>query len=489
MSVRVRFAPSPTGYLHVGGLRTALYNYLFCRNQGGKFILRIEDTDRTRFVENATEGLIEILNWAGIKFDEGPGVGGDYGPYVQSERLEIYKKYANILIQKGNAYYAFDSPEEIEQMRKTQQEKGLNSKYDRETMKNQFTLSENEVNYRIKSGEPYVVRLLVPENYKVHFTDIIRGEVVVDSIEIDDQVLQKSDGYPTYHLANVVDDYLMKITHVIRGEEWLPSTPKHILLYEAFGWDKPQFAHLPLLLNKDKSKLSKRQGDVAVEDYRKKGYFKEAIINFVALLGWNPSGDREIYELQELIDNFKLEKVNKGGAVFDIEKLNWMNFQYLMKKDTKELALELQSIIKDKGYSDFEIEYLEKVIRLHRERVTFLHQITDFCPYMFQKPEKFDREYFEKHWKDYSLEVLKELKIKYSELENFDHDNLHKVTNYAATSRGLKLKDIIHTIRLVITGRSAGAGMFETMELLGKNECLSRIQNFIENYEKNELVF
>lgn len=489
MSVRVRFAPSPTGYLHIGGLRTALYNYLFAKNQGGKFILRIEDTDRSRFVENAMEGLIEILNWAGILFDEGPGVGGDYGPYIQSERLEIYKKHANLLLEKGNAYYAFDTSEELEAMRKKLQEKGLNPKYDRKTMKNQFTLSETEVNQRLNSDEPYVVRLLVPDNYKVHFNDIIRGDITVDSSEIDDQVLLKSDGYPTYHLANVVDDYFMRITHVIRGEEWLPSTPKHILLYEAFGWDLPKFAHLPLLLNKDRSKLSKRQGDVAVEDYRQKGYFKEAIINFVALLGWNPTGDREIYDFQELIDSFKLEKVNKGGAVFDIEKLNWMNFQYLMKKDTKELAIQFKTILIDKGYPEFSNDYLEKVIKVHRERVTFLHQILDFCPYMFQKPEKFDKEYFEKYWKDYSLDILKELLIKYSKIDNFVHDDLHKATLETASERGLKLKDIIHPLRLVITGRSAGAGMFETMEILGKNECLSRIQYFIDNYEKNTLVF
>lgn len=489
MSVRVRFAPSPTGYLHVGGLRTALYNYLFSRNKGGKFILRIEDTDRSRFVENATEGLIDILHWAGINFDEGPGVGGEFGPYIQSERLDIYQKYAKILIDSGHAYYAFDTSEEIEQMRKKLQEKGLNPKYDRLSMNNQFTIPDYEVKNKINSGEPYVVRLLVPENYKVHFYDIIRGDVTVDSSEIDDQVLLKSDGYPTYHLANVVDDHLMRITHVIRGEEWLPSTPKHILLYEAFSWDKPFFAHLPLLLNKDKSKLSKRQGDVAVEDYRKKGYFKEAIINFVALLGWNPTGDREIYDIQELIDNFKLEKVNKGGAVFDIEKLNWMNFQYLIKKDTKELAAELKIILKNNGFNDFDNQYLEKVIRLHRERVTFLHQITDFCPYMFQKPVKYDKEYFEKHWKEYSLEILNECMEKYSGLDNFTHDDLLKVTTDTATSRGLKLKDIIHTIRLVITGRSAGAGMFETMELLGKNECITRIKKFIDDYEKNTLVF
>lgn len=489
MDVRVRFAPSPTGYLHIGGLRTALYNYIFCRKHKGKFILRIEDTDRSRYVENATEGLIEILKWAGIDFDEGPDVGGDYGPYIQSERLEIYKHYAKVLIENNKAYYAFDTPEEIEAMRERLQKQGLNPKYSRQSMKNQFTMRDSEADNRIASGKPFVVRLLVPENYKVQFNDIIRGEVIVDSSEIDDQVLLKSDGYPTYHLANVVDDYLMRITHVIRGEEWLPSTPKHILLYEAFGWDTPQFAHLPLLLNKDKSKLSKRQGDVAVEDYRRKGYFKEAIINFVALLGWNPSGDREIYKLEELIDNFKLEKVNKGGAVFDIAKLDWMNFQYLMSKNPKELAVEFRPILESRNMADYDIDYLEKVISLHRERVTFLHQILDFCPYMFQKPEKFDKEYFDKHWKDSTIDILRELLKKYSVLENFNHDGIHKLTVETATEKGLKLKDVIHPLRLVITGRSAGAGMFETMELLGRKECLTRIEAFINDYDKNKINF
>ncbi|MDP2362907.1 MAG: glutamate--tRNA ligase, partial [Ignavibacteria bacterium] len=331
MSVRVRFAPSPTGFLHVGGLRTALYNFLFARRHGGKCILRIEDTDRTRLVENVADKLIESLKWAGVEFDEGPIQGGDCGPYTQSERLGLYKKYADILLATDSAYYAFDSSEEIAAMRERQQAEKLDLKYDRINMKNQLTIGEEKTKELIESRANYVVRLKVPENFDVQFKDIIRGEVTVNSKEIDDQVLMKSDGFPTYHLANVVDDYAMGITHVIRGEEWLPSTPKHVLLYDAFGWQKPQFAHLPLLLNKDKSKLSKRQGDVAVEDYIAKGYIKEAFVNFIALLGWNPTGDREIYEFQELIDLFILEKVNKGGAVFDLVKLDWMNAQYLRK--------------------------------------------------------------------------------------------------------------------------------------------------------------
>ncbi|MFW5701745.1 MAG: glutamate--tRNA ligase, partial [Bacteroidota bacterium] len=337
MSVRVRFAPSPTGYLHVGGLRTALYNYLFARHHGGKCILRIEDTDRTRYVENAVENLVSSLNWAGVEFDEGPMQGGEYGPYVQSERTEIYRKHAFELIEKRAAYYAFDTAEELDQMR--QEQKGAPAiRYDRNKMRNQFTLGIEEASRLIENGEPYVVRMVIPDEL-IEFDDIIRGKVKVHGRDIDDQILLKSDGFPTYHLANVVDDHMMGITHVIRGEEWLPSTPKHVALYDSFGWERPQFAHLPLLLNKDKTKLSKRTGSVAVEDFARK-YIRDAFVNFVALLGWNPTADREIFSIDELIESFNLEKVNKGGAVFDVQKLDWMNGQYLRQMPADELAKE-----------------------------------------------------------------------------------------------------------------------------------------------------
>jgi glutamyl-tRNA synthetase len=290
MSVRVRFAPSPTGFLHIGGLRTALYNYLFARHHGGQFILRIEDTDQERTVPGAVENIIEMLSWAGLEFDEGPHVGGPYGPYVQSQRLELYRQQAQVLLERGAAYYAFDTPEELERMRARQRAAGVAPKYDRFSMRNSFTLPEDEVRRLLAEGAPAVVRLAVPLDRTVSFTDIIRGAITVSARDLDDQVLLKSDGFPTYHLANVVDDHFMRITHVIRGEEWIPSTPKHVLLYEAFGWEMPQFAHLPLLLNPDRSKLSKRHGDVAVEDFRRQGYFPEALVNFVALLGWNPTG-------------------------------------------------------------------------------------------------------------------------------------------------------------------------------------------------------
>ncbi len=483
MTVRVRFAPSPTGYLHVGGLRTALYNYLFARHNNGKCILRIEDTDRTRFVENAQENLINSLAWAGVRFDESPVNPGNYGPYVQSERLEIYKKHSEILLANGSAYYAFDTPEEIETMRKKQQEAKLDPKYDRLNMRNQYTIAETEVNVLLESGAPYVVRLKVPDSREVRFRDLIRGEVTVSSSDIDDQVLMKSDGFPTYHMANVVDDHLMEITHVIRGEEWLPSTPKHVLLYDAFGWEKPQFAHLPLLLNKDKSKLSKRQGDVAVEDFIAKGYLRDAFVNFVALLGWNPSSDREIYTIEELIESFNIEKVNKGGAVFDIQKLEWMNAQYLRKMPHEELAGQLKAILPSFGFGgEYRQEFLEQVVKLFIERVNFLREIPETASYMFAMPKEYEQAYIDKCWKAETSAQVRPLMDLYSGVADFTHDSLYPATKEYAESMGLKLKDIIHPIRLIITGKSAGAGMFETMEALGKDECLNRFRYFLEKY-------
>ncbi|MEK6553252.1 MAG: glutamate--tRNA ligase, partial [Bacteroidota bacterium] len=320
-SVRVRFAPSPTGYLHVGGLRTALYNYLFARKNNGKFVLRIEDTDRNRYVEGAVKNLISALKWCGLDFDEGPETGGKFGPYLQSQRLDIYQKYIQELIVKGDAYYCFCTHERLEALKEEQQKQKLpQAKYDKHCL----SLSKSKIEENLANKIPFVVRLNVVPNQKIIFDDIVRSRVEFESNNVDDQVLIKSDGYPTYHFANVVDDHLMEISHVIRGEEWLSSTPKHVLLYDSFGWERPIFAHLPLLLNPDRSKLSKRQGDVAVEDYRAKGFLKEALVNFVALLGWNAGDDKEFYLMNELIKNFSLERVNKSGAVFDLEKLNWL---------------------------------------------------------------------------------------------------------------------------------------------------------------------
>lgn len=480
MDTRVRFAPSPTGYLHVGGLRTALYNYLFARKHGGKMILRIEDTDRTRLVENATKNLIESLKWAGIDFDEGPGSdGGEYGPYIQSERLEIYKQYALELIANKSAYYAFDTAEEIESMRKAGSET-FGAKYNREAMRNSFTLGEIETKKLLESGADFVIRLFVPINEEVAFEDKIRGLVTVSTNDIDDQVLLKSDGFPTYHLANVVDDHLMKISHVIRGEEWLPSTPKHVLLYKYFGWEAPQFAHLPLLLNKDKSKLSKRQGSVAVEDFRESGYLRDAFINFIALLGWNPTGDREIYTIDELIEFFQIEKVNKGGAVFDTQKLDWMNQQYLKISEPQDFTNELQNLTSEKFNEKFSDEYLNKVFLLFRERVTFVSQIVGLAEYMFADIKEYEPDYMKKRWVDGTDDVMISLLELYTKLDDFSHDALASTTKEFALSIGKKLGEIIHPIRLMITGKSTGAGMFETMEVLGKNKCIDRIKYFLD---------
>jgi glutamyl-tRNA synthetase len=356
--------------LHVGGLRTALYNYLFARKNKGTFVLRIEDTDRARFVEGAIENLIDTLYWAGLEYDEGPKVGGARGPYVQSERTEIYRQHVQQLIQSGKAYYAFDKPEELDEMRKTLEKQGLFPKYDRRALK----LAPDEVKAKLAAGEPAVVRMKVPDSTVIGFDDIVRGRVEFSSDLIDDQILLKSDGYPTYHLANVVDDHLMGITHVIRGEEWLSSTPKHVLLYQFFGWELPQFAHLPLLLNPDKSKLSKRQGDVAVEDYRKKGYLKEALVNFVAFLGWNPGDEREVFTLEELVKEFSLERVGKSGAVFNIDKLDWMNFQHLRSKPEAEVLRMLKEYLAQSQFAgkQFEDAYLLGIIGAMRERATFV---------------------------------------------------------------------------------------------------------------------
>jgi len=483
MSVRVRFAPSPTGYLHVGGLRTALYNYLFAKHNNGKLILRIEDTDRTRFVENATGNLISSLSWAGVIFDEGPVQGGDFGPYLQSERLTVYRQYADELIKTGNAYFAFDTAEEIESMRKRLSDEKKDPKYNRASMKNSLTISKDETEKILKSGQPYVIRLKVPDDGNVIFNDIIRGEVSVPNKDIDDQVLLKSDGFPTYHLANVVDDHLMQISHVIRGEEWLPSTPKHILLYDAFGWEKPEFAHLPLLLNKDKSKLSKRQGSVAVEDFIAKGYLKNAFVNFIALLGWNPTADREIYSIEELIDFFNLEKVNKGGAVFDTQKLDWMNAQYLRKLPVSQLADMLEIELKSRDFEETCKEYNEQVIKLFIERVNFIYEIPETANYMYEAPKEFDENLLKKEWKEDSNKIIIDYLDFLKETDDFTHNSLYELTKQFCEQKNIKVKNVAQLLRLMVTGKSAGAGMFETMEVIGKEFVVDRIVNFLKNHK------
>jgi glutamyl-tRNA synthetase len=488
MSVRVRFAPSPTGYLHVGGLRTALYNFLFAKHHGGKIILRIEDTDRTRLVEKATENLISNLRWAGIDFDESPQYGGDFGPYVQSDRFALYSQYAKELLDSGNAYYAFDTAEELDEMRQRLQNEKKDPRYDRDNMKNSISLGLDKAQQMIDDGVEYVVRLKVPHEQMVEFHDIIRGDIKVQGKEVDDQVLLKSDGFPTYHLANVVDDHLMQISHVIRGEEWLPSTPKHVLLYQHFGWEAPQFAHLPLLLNKNKSKLSKRHGSVSVEDFRKK-YLKAAFVNFVALLGWNPTADREIYSMDELIDMFDLSKVNKAGAVFDTQKLDWMNAQYLRKMPIEDLTEDAKSVLESAGFIGISKDYIKKVVELFIERISFLDELPEIAEYMFQSPKSYEEAYLNKHWKEDTEEILDNL-IKWLEsVDDFSHHTLYEGTKQWCEENGTKLKIVIHPLRLMITGRSTGAGMFETMEVLGKKECFDRINSFLKKKNDGTLVF
>lgn len=475
---RVRFAPSPTGYLHVGGLRTALYNYLFARNQNGKFILRIEDTDRNRYVEGAVENLIATLKWIGLDYDEGPSMGGDYGPYTQSERLHIYKKYAAELVEKGRAYYCFCTPERLKQLRDEQEKQKLQAKYD----KHCTSITKEEINRNLDSGMPYVIRLNVEPGQTIVVDDIIRGRVEFSSDTVDDQVLLKSDGYPTYHLANVVDDHLMKITHVIRGEEWLPSTPKHVLLYNYLEWEKPAFAHLPLLLNPDKSKLSKRQGDVAVEDYKAKGYLKEALINFVALLGWNAGDDKEFYYLNELVEKFSLERVNKSGAVFNVEKLNWLNAEHLRKKSESELLQMLRESLNTSKYAEqnFSDEYLLKVIIAMIERVSFVKEIYENGFYFFEDPKEFDQSVLSKRWKNDTPDQLKKLVCNFEELQNPGKEDYETALKKTAEQLNISAGKLIHPVRLAISGVGGGPGLYDILYIIGKERSISRINTALE---------
>lgn len=482
-TVRVRFAPSPTGFLHVGGLRTALFNFLFARNSDGVFVLRIEDTDRARYVEGAVDNLINTLRWAGLDYDEGPVIGGDFGPYIQSERLGIYNEHVDLLIRSGAAYRCFCTPERLETMRKELSAKKLQPKYDRTCLR----LSEEEITNNVAARKPFVVRMKVPDDVRIAFSDIIRGNVEFMSERIDDQVLLKSDGYPTYHLANVVDDHLMKISHVIRGEEWLSSTPKHVLLYKAFGWRLPQFAHLPLLLNPDKSKLSKRQGDVAVEDYREKGYLKEALVNFVALLGWNPGDDREIFSLKDLEREFSLEKANKSGAVFNVEKLDWLNFQHLRNKPEGEILSMLKDHLTKSSldYSQLSDEYLIQVINAMRERVSFVRDFTEKSPYFFKAPSDYDPAAVKKRWKAQSADYLREIGEKFSTLENPGREDYEEVLHNTAESLKVGNGQLIHPLRLAVSGMSEGPGLFDILNIIGKEETIHRINSAIERIKQH----
>ncbi|GAB4130289.1 MAG: glutamate--tRNA ligase [Ignavibacteriales bacterium] len=476
---RVRFAPSPTGYLHVGGLRTALYNYLFAKRNNGKFILRIEDTDRNRFVEGAVENLIDTLKWSGLNFDEGPNVGGDFGPYIQSQRLEIYQQYANELLEKGLAYRCFCTPERLENLREEQKRLKLpQAKYDKHCL----NLTREEIKNNLDAKLPFTIRLNVTPGDKILIDDIIRGKVEFDRATIDDQVLIKSDGFPTYHLANVVDDHLMKITHVIRGEEWLSSTPKHVLLYNNFGWEVPAFAHLPLLLNPDGSKLSKRQGDVAVEDYREKGYFKEALINFVALLGWSAGDNQEFYYLNELAEKFSLERVQKSGSIFNIEKLNWLNFEHLRKKSIKEILQLLREEINKSEFAanSYSDEFLTKIIHAMIERVNFVKEFITNSLYFFKAPNEYDESSRAKNWKPETSSHLIKLCNNFDSVKNNSKEEYEHALAKTAEELGIGKGKLIHPLRLAVSGVSGGPGIYDILEILGKDETIQRIKKAVQ---------
>ncbi|MBK7106875.1 MAG: glutamate--tRNA ligase [Ignavibacteriae bacterium] len=476
--IRVRFAPSPTGYLHVGGLRTALYNYLFAKKNNGKFILRIEDTDQSRYVEGAVEKLINSLNWVGLNYDEGPEVGGNFGPYFQSQRLEIYSAQVQKLIDEKKSYYCFCTPERLSALKEEQQKLKLpQAKYDQHCLH----LSKEEIKQKLESGIPKVIRLNVEPNQSVKFSDIVRGIVEFNSDTIDDQILIKSDGFPTYHLANVVDDHLMEISHVIRGEEWLSSTPKHVLLYQHFGWELPQFAHLPLLLNPDKSKLSKRQGDVAVEDYRDKGYLKEALINFVALLGWNFGDDKEFYLIDEMIEKFSLDRVNKSGAVFNIEKLNWLNGQHLRNKSNDELLGLFKIELQNSNFANIQISdfKLFAIIDAMKERVEFVKDFINSCTYFYESPKTYDEAIVKKRWKEDSEKLLKEFSEELVKIENPNKQDYENILHKIAEQNNVGAGKLIHPIRLAVSGVGIGPGVFDLLYIIGKEEVITRIDKGI----------
>ncbi len=494
--VRVRFAPSPTGPLHMGGVRTALYNYLFAKQSGGDFIIRIEDTDLNRFVTGAEQYMLDALAWCGIIPDESPAHGGNYGPYRQSERKERYRQYADQLIEAGKAYYAFDTPDELVIMRdRLTKAKVASPQYNslvRDTMRNSLTLPAMQVQELLSAGEPYVIRFKMNRNEEVRVKDEIRGIVVVNTNQLDDKVLFKSDGMPTYHLANIVDDHLMEITHVIRGEEWLPSAPLHVLLYEAFGWDAPQFAHLPLLLRPDgNGKLSKRDGDrlgfpvfpldwtdpstgERSSGYRERGYFPEAFVNMLALLGWNPGTPQEIFSMQELVATFSMDRVGKAGAKFDPDKAKWFNQEYLRSKTDAELAEALMPYVREKGYTVSNL-YLSGVGSMMKERASFIPDMLEAGLYFFERPISYDPVTVERKWKPESGALMLELANEFSAVD-FTAVKLEDTFKAYLGANNLGMGAVLPNLRLLLTGQGMGPGIFHIMELLGKEESLSRLQ-------------
>ena len=497
--VRVRFAPSPTGALHIGGVRTALYNYLFARQHGGDLVFRIEDTDSNRFVPGAEEYIIESFRWLGIQFDEGVSFGGDKGPYRQSERREIYKKYVEQLLESGKAYIAFDTPEELEQKRSEIQ----NFQYDARTrgmMRNSLTMSKDEVEREMESGSQYVVRFKIEPGEDVLVNDMIRGEVHIKSDILDDKVLFKSaDELPTYHLANIVDDHLMEISHVIRGEEWLPSAPLHVLLYKAFGWEStmPRFAHLPLLLKPEgKGKLSKRDGDrlgfpvfplewhdpktgEVSSGFRESGYFPEAVINFLAMLGWNPGTEQELFTLDELVKAFDISRCSKAGAKFDYQKGIWFNHEYMLKKSNEEIAQLFAPIVANNGI-DESMERITQVVAMMKDRVNFVKELWPLCSFFFIPPTEYDEKTRKKRWKEDSAQAMTELMEVLQGLDDFSLENQEKVVHQWVEQKDYKLGNVMNAWRLTLVGEGKGPGMFDISAFLGKEETLSRMKRAIE---------
>lgn len=498
--VRTRFAPSPTGPLHMGGVRTALYCYLFAKQNNGDFILRIEDTDQNRYVEGAEQYIIDALKWCGIEANEGVSYGGTFGPYRQSERKSMYRAYADELIEKGDAYYAFDTEEELEEWRENMKKQGNPSpKYDpitRQYLKNSLSLSEDEVKKRLDAGDDYVIRYKMPRNEEVKFEDKIRGIVSFQSNQLDDKVLLKGDGMPTYHLANVVDDHTMEITDVIRGEEWLPSTPLHVMLYKSFGWDMPTFAHLPLILKPDgKGKLSKRDGDrlgfpvfpLNWQDpetgeksigYKERGFLPDAFINMLAFLGWNPGTDQEIFSKEELIKDFSIERVNKSGARFDYEKTKWFNQQYIKNKSDKELAELTKSLFEEKEYKT-DSETLQKICGLIKERATFIHEFPELAYYFFTDIKEYDTSNLSKKWNTENTSAFTNLVTNLNNLSVFNEENIEKEVKLFMETNNMGFGQVLPILRIAITGTMQGPPIFSVMEIIGKKTCILRLEKAI----------
>ena len=501
-NVRVRFAPSPTGPLHIGGVRTALFNYLFAKKYNGTFVLRIEDTDQTRYVANAEKYIIDALEWCNIPIDEGPGKNEKFGPYRQSERKDLYKKYADNLIETGWAYYCFDTTEELEAHRKEHEASGKTFIYnwhnrEQGSLVNSLVLTDNEVQSRINSGENYVIRFKTPQDELLRMEDEIRGNIKIDTNTLDDKILFKGDGMPTYHLANIVDDHLMEISHVIRGEEWLPSMPLHILLYRAFGWNTPKFAHLPLILKPvGKGKLSKRDGDKLgfpvfpleytnevsgdiSRGYKEDGYFSESFINMLAFLGWNPGTEQEIFSLKELVDNFDLKRVSKSGAKFSPEKASWFNQQYMQAKSDIELTDLYLPILEQKGITK-DKDFVLNVVSSIKERAVFVGDFWDLSSFFFETPTSYDAKASKKNWKEGTSELMTELIKIISSIEDFSSENTEKEIKEWITAKEIGFGKVMQPLRLSLVGKLAGPHLFDIIAMIGKEEAIKRLENAIE---------